>query len=172
MADTVGDFLLSRLREWGVEQVFGYPGDGINGLLAAWGRAGNRPGFIQARHEEMAAFEAVGYAKFSGQFAVAERAPTAIILPSDVQELPYDPPGHAFKMVPSSLGWAQPRVAPDEEAIRQAAVILNSGERVAILVGQGARSARQQVMDIAERLGAGWQKLCSVRTCFLMTSRT
>ncbi|MFD0855976.1 thiamine pyrophosphate-binding protein, partial [Actinomadura adrarensis] len=62
-ATTVGDFLLERLREWGVEQVFGYPGDGINGLLAAWGKAGDRPRFVQSRHEEMAAFEAVGYAK-------------------------------------------------------------------------------------------------------------
>ncbi len=66
MADTVADVLLARLREWGVRQVFGYPGDGINGLLAAWGRADNDPQFVQARHEEMAAFEAVGYAKFSG----------------------------------------------------------------------------------------------------------
>ena len=41
MADTVGDFFLSRLRDWGVERVFSYPGDGINGLLAAWGRADN-----------------------------------------------------------------------------------------------------------------------------------
>jgi pyruvate dehydrogenase (quinone) len=239
MADTVADYLLSRLQEWGVEQVFGYPGDGINGLLAAWGRAGNRPKFVQARHEEMAAFEAVGFAKFSGQvgvcaatsgpgaihllnglydalldhvpvvaivgqtsrsavggsyqqevdlgtlfkdvchhfvttvmvpeqlpnvidrairIALSERAPTAIIVPSDVQELPYDPPGHAFKMVPSSLGWARPRVTPDDEAIRQAAAILNAGDRVAILVGQGARSAPGQVMDVAERLGAGVAK--------------
>jgi pyruvate dehydrogenase (quinone) len=92
------------------------------------------------------------------RIATAARAPTAIILPSDVQELPYEPPGHAFKMVPSSLGWAQPQVAPNEEAIRQAASILNSGDRVAILVGQGARAARQQVMDVAERLGAGVAK--------------
>jgi pyruvate dehydrogenase (quinone) len=239
MADTVADYLLSRLQEWGVEHVFGYPGDGINGLLAAWGRAGNRPKFVQARHEEMAAFEAVGYAKFSGQvgvcaatsgpgaihllnglydalldhvpvvaivgqtsrsavggsyqqevdlgtlfkdachhfvstvmvpeqlpnvidrairIALSERAPTAVILPADVQELPYDPPGHAFKMVPSSLGWARPQVTPDEEAIREAAAILNAGERVAILVGQGARSAQRRVVDVAERLGAGVAK--------------
>jgi pyruvate dehydrogenase (quinone) len=50
--------------------VFGYPGDGINGMLAGWGRAGNRPKSVQARHAEMAAFEAVGYAKFSGQVGV------------------------------------------------------------------------------------------------------
>ncbi|MFY9809481.1 MAG: thiamine pyrophosphate-binding protein, partial [Pseudonocardiaceae bacterium] len=65
-AQKVADFLLSRLREWEVDTVFAYPGDGINGLLAAWGRAENRPQFVQARHEEMAAFEAVGYAKFTG----------------------------------------------------------------------------------------------------------
>ena len=63
---TVGDAVLSRLRDWGTEYVFAYPGDGINGLLSAWVRANNEPVFVQARHEEMAAFEAVGYAKFSG----------------------------------------------------------------------------------------------------------
>ena len=55
---TVADYILQRLREWDVEQVFGYAGDGINGLLAAWQRADDQPRFIQARHEEMAAFEA------------------------------------------------------------------------------------------------------------------
>src|SRR6059058_265112 len=82
MSQTVGDYLLSRLREWGVRQVFGFPGDGINGLLAAWGRADDDPQFVQARHEEMAAFEAVGYAKFSDSFAVctATSGPGAIHL--------------------------------------------------------------------------------------------
>ena len=70
MSKTVGDFVLERLAVWGVARVFGYPGDGINGLLAAWGRADNDPQFVQARHEEMAAFEAVGYAKFSGDVGV------------------------------------------------------------------------------------------------------
>ena len=82
MSDTVGDVLLARLRDWGVQQVFGYPGDGINGLLAAWQRAENRPQFVQARHEEMAAFEAVGFAKFSGQVGVcvATSGPGAVHL--------------------------------------------------------------------------------------------
>jgi thiamine pyrophosphate-dependent acetolactate synthase large subunit-like protein len=66
----VSDYLLERLREWGVDNVFAYPGDGINGIDAAWARADNKPKFIQARHEEMAAFEAVGYAKFSGRLGV------------------------------------------------------------------------------------------------------
>ena len=82
MAQLVADVLLARLREWGVRQVFGYPGDGINGLLAAWGRAKDDPQFVQARHEEMAAFEAVGFAKFSGEVGVcvATSGPGAIHL--------------------------------------------------------------------------------------------
>jgi pyruvate dehydrogenase (quinone) len=82
MAPTVGDYLLQRLREWGVEQLFGYPGDGINGIITALGRADDRPAFVQARHEEMAAFEAVGYAKFSGRPGVclATSGPGAIHL--------------------------------------------------------------------------------------------
>ena len=79
---TVADHLLSRLREWGVDTVFGYAGDGINALLAAWGRADDPPRFVQARHEEMAAFEAVGYAKFTGRLGVcvATSGPGAIHL--------------------------------------------------------------------------------------------
>ena len=60
MSQSVADVVLSRLREWDVQQVFGYPGDGINGLLAAWADADDDPQFVQSRHEEMSAFEAVG----------------------------------------------------------------------------------------------------------------
>jgi pyruvate dehydrogenase (quinone) len=82
MSQTVADYLLARLREWGVESVFGYAGDGINGLLVAWQEAGNAPRFVQARHEETAAFAAVGYAKFSGRVGVctATSGPGAIHL--------------------------------------------------------------------------------------------
>ncbi|MBY8883422.1 thiamine pyrophosphate-requiring protein [Streptomyces sp. PTM05] len=82
MAGKVSDYILERLRDWGVDHVFAYPGDGINGLLAAWGRADDNPRFVQARHEEMAAFEAVGYAKFSGRLGVcaATSGPGAIHL--------------------------------------------------------------------------------------------
>ncbi|MER5309345.1 thiamine pyrophosphate-requiring protein [Streptomyces sp. NPDC002773] len=236
---TVGDHLLDRLRAWGVNHVFGYPGDGINGLLAAWSRAGDDPRFIQARHEETAAFEAVGYAKFSGHVGVcvatsgpgavhllnglydakldhvpvvaivgqtarsamggsyqqevdlhtlfkdvasayletvtvpeqlpnvldramrtayARRAPTALIIPADVQELPYSPPEHAHKMVPSSLdvsGWAP---VPDDDSLARAAAVLNEGERVALLIGQGAAGAAREVQETAEALGAGVAK--------------
>jgi hypothetical protein len=82
MAQTVAEYLITRLREWGVEHLFGYPGDGINGLLAALGSAGNQPRFIQSRHEEMSAFQAVGYAKFTGRVGVctATSGPGAIHL--------------------------------------------------------------------------------------------
>jgi len=207
--------------------------------LAAWGRADNKPKFVQARHEEMAAFEAVGYSKFSGKVGVcmatsgpgaihllnglydalldhvpvvaivgqtsrsamggsyqqevdlltlfkdvchqyiqmatvpeqlpnlldramrtaqAERAPTCIVIPSDVQELPYSPPEHAFKMVPSSLGIDWPRL--DLKMNRSAGLptSLNAGNKVAILVGQGARAAAAEVAQVADILGAGVAK--------------
>ncbi|NUT97819.1 MAG: thiamine pyrophosphate-requiring protein, partial [Saccharothrix sp.] len=78
----VADYVLQRLREWGVEHVFAYPGDGINGLVAAFGRADNVPKFVQSRHEEMSALQAVGYAKFTGRVAVcmATSGPGAIHL--------------------------------------------------------------------------------------------
>lgn len=239
MSDTVGDVLLARLREWGVSQVFGYPGDGINGLLAAWQRADDRPQFVQARHEEMAAFEAVGFAKFSGQvgvcaatsgpgavhllnglydakldhvpvvaivgqtersamggsyqqeidllslykdvcsdyiqmctvpqqlpnlvdrairIALSAKSPTGIIVPSDVFDLEYQPPAHAFKQVPSSMGMSGSRVVPDEEAVRQAADLLNSGNKAAMLVGQGARGCEAELAEVADLLGAGAAK--------------
>lgn len=239
MTTTVADQLLSRLREWGVEHIFGYPGDGINGIIGALSRADDAPPFVQARHEEMAAFEAVGYAKFSGRpgvcmatsgpgavhllnglydakldhvpvvaivgqtnrtamggnyqqeidllslfkdvasdyvqmvtvpeqlpnlldralrIAMSRRAPTALIIPSDVQELEYSPPQHAFKMVPSSLDVSWPEVVPDDAAVRRAAELLNAGSKVAMLVGQGARGATAEVTQVADLLGAGVAK--------------
>jgi pyruvate dehydrogenase (quinone) len=236
---TVADYLLERLRDWDVRHVFAYAGDGINGILAAWGRADNKPQFVQARHEEMSAFEAVGYAKFTGRVgvcmatsgpgaihllnglydakldhvpvvaivgqtdrsamggsylqevdllslykdvaseyvqmvtvpeqlpnvldrairtALASRAPTAIIIPADVQELEYSAPTHAFKMVPSSIGTDWPVARPHDEAIMRAAEVLNAGTKVAILAGQGARGARRELEEIAELLGAGVAK--------------
>src|SRR6478735_1992702 len=82
MTTTVADQLLARLREWGVEHIFGYPGDGINGIIGALSRSEDQPRFIQARHEEMAALEAVGYAKFSGKpgICLATSGPGAIHL--------------------------------------------------------------------------------------------
>ncbi|EIE99258.1 thiamine pyrophosphate-requiring protein [Saccharomonospora glauca] len=240
MAETVGDYLLRRLREWGVAQVFGYPGDGINGIVAAFGKADNRPRFVQSRHEEMSAFQAVGYAKFSGnagvclatsgpgavhllnglydakldhvpvvavvgqtarsamggsyqqeldlqallkdvaseylvevnvaeqlpnaldrafRTALSRRAPTALIIPADLQEQSYSAPEHAFKQVPSSPP-SVPRAAlvPHEDDLAHAAEVLNAGDRVAILVGQGARDAAEEVERVADVTGAGVAK--------------
>ncbi len=70
MADTVADFFWKRLAEWGVKTIFGYPGDGINGLLGAMQRNDLPFEFIQVRHEEMAAFMAAAYAKFTGEVGV------------------------------------------------------------------------------------------------------
>ncbi|QRP49743.1 thiamine pyrophosphate-requiring protein [Amycolatopsis sp. FDAARGOS 1241] len=240
MTQTVGDYVLQRLREWDVEQVFAYPGDGINGIVASFGKADNHPRFVQARHEEMAAFEAVGYAKFSGRpgvclatsgpgavhllnglydakldhvpvvaivgqtarsarggsyqqeidlqalykdvaseylvevtvpeqlpnaldrafrTAVSGRCPTAVIIPADLQEEPYSPPKHVFKQVPSSPpGTSWPRPVPPEGDLDAAAEVLNAGAKVAILVGQGARGAAEEVRQVAEVTGAGVAK--------------
>ncbi|MES2264097.1 MAG: thiamine pyrophosphate-requiring protein [Pseudomonadota bacterium] len=79
--DTVGDFVMQRLAAWGVRRIFGYPGDGINGLIGAMGRQ-RQIEFIQARHEELAAFMATAHAKFTGQTGVclATSGPGAIHL--------------------------------------------------------------------------------------------
>ena len=239
MSTKVSDYVLQRLREWDGDHVFAYAGDGINGLLAAWGRSDNKPKFVQSRHEEMSAFEAVGYAKFSGKVGVcaatsgpgaihllnglydakldhvpvvaivgqtnrsamggsyqqevdllslykdvaseycemvtvpeqlpnvidramrtayAKRTVTAVIIPADVQELDYSAPTHAFKMVPSSLGLTHSAPVPAASDLARAAEILDAGEKVAILVGQGARGARAEVEEIADVLGAGVAK--------------
>src|SRR4051812_27188405 len=82
MASTVGDFIVGRLKVWGVKRVFGYPGDGINGIMAGVEHAGNEPRFIQARHEELAAFMAGAHAKFAGGpgVCIATSGPGAIHL--------------------------------------------------------------------------------------------
>src|SRR5256714_12138268 len=82
MADTVSDFLIQRLKAWGVHRIYGYPGDGINGIMGALERAEGDPEFIQARHEELAAFMAGAHAKFTGQVGVclATSGPGAIHL--------------------------------------------------------------------------------------------
>jgi len=91
--------------------------------------------------------------------ALTRRAPTAIIVPSDLQTEDYSPPEHAFKQVPSSEpGLVPPTVVADEAEIVRAAEVLNAGSKVAILVGQGARGAAAEVIQVAEVLGAGVAK--------------
>jgi pyruvate dehydrogenase (quinone)/pyruvate oxidase len=70
MAKTAADVLIEGLLDWGVEVVFGLPGDGINGIMEALRKARDRIRFIQVRHEEAAAFAACGYAKFTGRLGV------------------------------------------------------------------------------------------------------
>ena len=70
MAETVSDFMVQRLYEWGVHRIYGYPGDGINGIMGALARAQDKIEFIQVRHEEMAAFMACGHAKFTGEVGI------------------------------------------------------------------------------------------------------
>ena len=67
MAPSVADFLLARLHAWGVRRIYGYPGDGINGILGALDRAREQIEFVQSRHEETAALMACGHAKFTGE---------------------------------------------------------------------------------------------------------
>src|SRR5690349_24030121 len=81
MSKTVGQFILERLAEWGVERIYGYPGDGINGLLGGFHHV-ERPEFVQVRHEEIAAFAATAHAKFTGEVGVcmATSGPGAVHL--------------------------------------------------------------------------------------------
>lgn len=239
MSQTVSDFIVQRLHQWGVRHIFGYPGDGINGVFGAMNRAEAKINFVQARHEEMAAFMASAYAKFSGELgvciatsgpgashlitglydalldhqpvlaivgqqarnalggsyqqeldlvsmfkdvaaayveqaaspaqvrhlidravriALARRAPTAIILPNDLQEEPYEGPPRAHGTLHSGVGYDAPRVIPREPELDRAAEVLNAGKRVAMLIGAGALHATDEVIAVADRLSAGCAK--------------
>ena len=82
MAQNIADFLLERLSSWGVRRIYGYPGDGINGIMGALDRASDSLEFVQVRHEEMAAFMACAHAKWTGEVGVclATSGPGAIHL--------------------------------------------------------------------------------------------
>ncbi len=239
MSSTAADFMLERLGEWGIKRIYGYPGDGINGILGALGRHEDDIEFVQTRHEEMAAFMACGHAKWTGEpgvclatsgpgaihllnglydakldhqpvvaivgqqdsmsiggnyqqevdlqtlfkdvaseyivfvstpeqmrhavdravrIAKSERTVTCIIVPNDVQSEKATQPPRAHGTIHSGVGFSQPRVIPQEADIAQAAEILNSGQKVAMLIGQGALGAADEVKETAELLGAGVAK--------------
>ncbi len=239
MSRTVGDFIIERLSQWGIRRIFGYPGDGINGVFGALQRSEGKIEFIQARHEEMAAFMASAHAKFTGELgvciatsgpgashlitglydarldhmpvlaicgqqartaigghyqqeidlaamfrdvagafvqqasmpaqvrhlvdravriAIGERRVTALILPNDLQELTYEEPTRAHGTLHSGVGYTAPRVVPYEADLRRAADILNTGKKVAMLVGAGALHATDEVIAVADKLGAGCAK--------------
>ncbi|KVL56435.1 thiamine pyrophosphate-binding protein [Burkholderia cepacia] len=236
---TVADFIVERLYDWGVRRLYGYPGDGINGFFGALRRAEGRIEFIQARHEEMAAFMASAHAKFTGELgvcvatsgpgashlvtglydarldhmpvlaivgqqaraalgghyqqevdltalykdvagafvqlatvpgqvrhlvdravrtALGARTVTALVLPSDLQELDYAPPKRAHGTVHSGIGYTAPKVVPYADDLQRAADLLNAGSKVALLVGAGALRATDEVIAVADRLGAGAAK--------------
>ncbi len=240
MAQTVADFLIARLAAWGVHRMYGYPGDGINGILGALGRAEDQMRFIQARHEEMAAFMACAHAKFTGEIGVClatsgpgaihllnglydakgdhqpvlaivgqqaraalggdyqqevdllslfkdvaheyvhmavtpaqvrhlvdrairiallERTVTCLIIPNDLQELTaVTTPPRLHGTVHSGTGVCRPYTVPEPADLRRAADILNAGRKVAMLVGAGALGATDEVIEVAEILGAGVAK--------------
>ena len=239
MAQTVADFVWQRLHGWGVRRVYGYPGDGIGGLIGALARIEGAIDFVQVRHEEMAALMACGTAKFTGEVGVciatsgpgaihllnglydakldhqpvlalvgqqarsaigshyqqdldlqslfkdvagayvetaftpaqvphlidrayriakAQRQVTCVILPNDLQMQAMEQPSHEHGMTHSGVGIELSPVVPDEAALGRAAAVLNAGERVAMLVGAGALHATDEVIAVAERLGAGIAK--------------
>ncbi len=90
--------------------------------------------------------------------ALSERRPAVVIVPEDVQESDYTPPPRQHGAVNTSVGWNQPHTVPDERLLREAADILNQGEKVAMLIGQGARKASAEVLHAADILGAGIAK--------------
>ncbi len=241
---TTSQFMLERLTEWGITRVYGYPGDGINGLMGAFHKVGDRLDFVQTRHEEIAAFAACAHAKLTDEVGVcmatsgpgaihllnglydakldhqpvvaivgqqtrmalggnfqqevdlqvlfkdvasefvqvcmeptqarhlidravriaqATKSPTCVIVPNDVQEADYEEPPRVHGAVFSSIGFSEPLIVPREADLRRAAEILNAGERVAILVGQGAKHATEEVVQVADLLGAGVAKALNGR---------
>ncbi|MGH8428311.1 MAG: thiamine pyrophosphate-requiring protein [Gammaproteobacteria bacterium] len=240
MSAQVGDFMLARLSEWGIKRIYGYPGDGINGIMGALDRAGDRFEYVRARHEEMCAFMACAHAKFTGELGVclatsgpgaihllnglydakldhqpvlaivgqsasiamggnfqqevdlmslfkdvageyvhtamapaqvrhlidravriarAQRTVTCLIVPNDVQEMDaVETPPRKHGAIHSGVGYSAPQVIPADKDLRRAAEVLNAGEKVAILVGAGALGATDEVIEVAELLGAGVAK--------------
>jgi len=239
MSTTVSDFLIKRLNDWGISRIFGFPGDGINGIIGAIGRAGDKVAYVQVRHEEMSAFMACAHSKFTGEVGVclatsgpgaihllnglydakmdhqsvvaivgqqarmamggnfqqevdlvslfkdvagdyvhmatvasqirhlvdravriakAERTVTCLIIPNDLQEVAYEEPPRIHGALFSGVGMCTPRVIPSDADLQRAADVLNSGKKVAMLVGAGALGAADEVMEVADILGAGVSK--------------
>lgn len=233
--ETAADILIDTICDWGVEVVFGLPGDGINGIMEALRTRQDRIRFVQVRHEESAALMACGYAKFTGKLgvclatsgpggihllnglydakldqqpvlaitgmayhdlaathtqqdveldklfmdvakynarimgpshvenvadlacrtALAYRGVSHITVPVDIQEMSAGPrrsrrnvPGHTSDV------FARSGRQPSEDDLRKAALLLNTGKKVAILAGQGALGAAVELEQTAETLGA------------------
>jgi pyruvate dehydrogenase (quinone) len=240
MSETASDFLIKRINEWGLKRIYGYPGDGINGIMGALDRADGAVEYVQVRHEELAAFMACAHAKFTGEVGIclatsgpgaihllnglydakmdhapvvaivgqqaraaiggdyqqevdlvtlfkdvaheyvhmastpaairhlidrairiakAERTVTCVIIPNDVQEMTaVETPPRKHGTIHSGVGYTPPRVIPKEIDLRRAADVLNAGKKVAMLVGAGALQATDEVIEVADILGAGVAK--------------
>jgi pyruvate dehydrogenase (quinone) len=240
VAANVSDFLVDRLYRWGVRRIFGYPGDGINGILGALARASDKIHYVQTRHEELAAFKACAHAKFTGQLGVClatsgpgaihllnglydakldhqpvlaivgqqartamggsyqqevdlgslfkdvageyvhtaivpaqvrqlvdravriaydQRTVTCIIVPNDLQTLAaVETPPREHGTVHTGIGLAAQAPVPPPAALERAAQVLNSGSRVAMLVGAGALHATDELLEVADLTGAGIAK--------------
>jgi len=236
MAKTVADVVVERLIDWGVDTIFGFPGDGINGLFEALRTHQEQMRFIQVRHEEAAAFAACGYAKYTGRLgvclatsgpggihllnglydakcdgqpvlaitghtfhdligthyqqdvdldklfmdvaaynqrvmgahhakniideavktALARRTVAHITIPKDIQDWTYDDTERSPANIAHHSGdrFAAAFPTPPQILLERTAEFLNHGAKVAILAGQGCLNAREEVLAVAERLGA------------------
>src|ERR1043166_1578402 len=92
------------------------------------------------------------------RIALAQRTVTCVIIPHDLQEEPYEDPPHKHSTIHSGTGWTTPRVIPAMEDLQRAANVLNGGKKVAMLIGQGAMRASDEVIEVADLLGAGVAK--------------
>jgi len=247
MTKTVSDQIVERLHAWGVRRVFGYPGDGIDGVMGALNRMSGQVEFIQARHEELAALMAVAHAKFTGEVGVCiatsgpgaihllnglydakadhqpvvaivgqqartalggeyqqevdlltlfkdvasefvqmastpaqvrhlvdramriardQRTVTCVIVPNDLQrERAVEQPPREHGTVHSGIGITGQLGLPPAQQLRAAAQLLNSGNRVAILAGAGALDATDELIQVADLLGAGIAKALLGKAC-------
>jgi pyruvate dehydrogenase (quinone) len=236
MSQQVADVLFERLIAWGVDTIFGIPGDGVDGLFEALRTHQEKLKFIQVRHEEAAAFAALGYAKYTGKLGVclatsgpggihllnglydakcdghpvlaitghtfhdligthyqqdvdldklfmdatvynerimgpthvkpvvdeairtayARRGVAHITIPKDIQEWPASDKKRSDANVAnhSEYRYRPSYPTPTQALLQQAAALLNDGRRVVLLVGAGALSARAEVIQVAETLGA------------------
>ena len=236
----VAEFVWSRLQEWGIKRIYGYPGDGVGGLDIALQRCIDKKQleYVQVRHEEMAAFMASAHAKFTGEVGVCyatsgpgathlitglydakfdnapvvaivgqtnmtaigsqyqqeldanvvfkdvaefvvqgatpaqvrtcidravriakvRRGVTVVSLPKDLQEMAYDEPKMAHGYTFTGVGHGAEAKVPDESDLRAAAEVLNAGKKVAMLVGAGALGATDDIIAVADKLGAGCAK--------------
>jgi pyruvate dehydrogenase (quinone) len=236
----VSDFIIHRLSAWGIKRIYGYPGDGINGILGALSRSLDPIKFTQVRHEEMAAFMASAHAKFTGEVGVCmatsgpgaihllnglydakldhqpvvaivgqtarmaiggnyqqevdlptlfkdvaheyihlasdpaqvrhlidravriakcERTVTCVVIPNDVQTMEaVEVPPHEHYSLHTGIGHPKSHIIPTDESMRNAAHILNVGNRVAMLIGAGAIGAAEEVKRVADLLNAGVAK--------------